>query len=62
MVDPFNHEWRSTFKMELSFAELENEMVKVYVPLDEDGSTETRDRILKDFQVISLIGFTTHSL
>ena len=51
MVDPFNHEWRSTFKLEPSFAELEKEMVEAYVPLDEDGSTETRDRILKDFQV-----------
>ena len=50
-VDPFNHHWRSTFRVEGSFAMHVKEMIEFFIPKDEDDSTETRKKVKNDFLV-----------
>ena len=51
LVDPFNHQWRSTFYVDAPTAVLVNEMINAYVPVDDDGSSETRKRVKEEFMV-----------
>ena len=51
LCDPVSHEWRSTFKFQTPLASLMREMIDLYIPLDEDGSSELRVRVLNEFQV-----------
>ena len=51
LCDPFCHEWRSSFKIQTSLARLMKEMINVYIPMDEDGSATSRQRILTEFKV-----------
>ena len=51
LVDPFSYEWRSKFLLQTNRAELVNEMINKYVPLDADGSSTSREIVMKDFQV-----------
>ena len=65
LVDPFSWEWRSTFFLETNMAELVTEMVNHYIPLDEDSSSTTRERVTKEFQVCRIFFFlirTNHFL
>lgn len=51
LVDPFNCVWRSKFKLPTDLAELLTEMIELFVPLDEDGSSKKRDQVRADFMV-----------
>ena len=52
LVDPFNHSWRSTFKMEGEFALHIKDMLEYFVPDNKDGShVELRKTIRKQFLV-----------
>ena len=42
LVDPFAHAWRGKFELQTCKAELVDEMIALYVPLDEDGSSKLR--------------------
>jgi hypothetical protein len=51
LVDPYSFELRSTFKLGTNLAPLVNEMIARYIPLDEDGSTASRERVKREFMV-----------
>ena len=51
LCDPFCHEWRSTFKIQTHLAVLMREMIDLYVPLDDDGKTTSRVRVMAEFKV-----------
>jgi hypothetical protein len=51
LVDPFNHELRSTFLLQANVAVLMREMIEAYVPLDADGSSTKRDKVKSEFMV-----------
>ena len=51
LCDPFGHEWRSVFKIQTNLAVLMREMIDLFVPLDEDGLSTSRKRILAKFMV-----------
>lgn len=53
IVDPFNWVWRSRFELPCSMAQLVNEMIASFVPLDGDGSSTSRDHVRADFMVRS---------
>ena len=65
LVDPFSWEWRSIFFLDTNMAELVTEMVNHYIPVDEDGSSTTRERVTKEYHVCRIFFFlvrTNHSL
>ena len=51
LVDPFSHEWRSTFFIQTNLAVLVNELMEMYIPLDDDGSNTSRMRVKEEFMV-----------
>ena len=51
LVDPFSHEWRSTFFIQTNLAVLVNEMMEMYIPLDDNGSSTSRANVKKEFMV-----------
>lgn len=51
LVDPFAHEWRNKFKLQTGKASLVDEMMELFVPLDEDGTSRTRTRVREEFEV-----------
>lgn len=51
LVDPFSHEWRSTFFVQTNLAVLVNEMMEMYIPLDDNGSSTSRARVKEEFMV-----------
>ena len=51
LVDPFCHEWQSTFFIQINLAVLVNEMMEMYIPLDDNGSSTSRARAKKEFMV-----------
>ena len=51
MVDPLINEWRSRFQLPVHEAVIVTEMMEKYVPKDKDGSTTTRDRVRREFEV-----------
>ena len=57
LVDPFAHAWRGKFELQTCKAELVAEMIALYVPLDEDGSSKSRREMRKEFQVSVLLFF-----
>ena len=55
LVDPFNGSWRSIYHMDTPLAPLMREMIDLYVGIDEDGSSTSRDRVLGEFMVRSCV-------
>ena len=55
LVDPFSWEWRSRFFLQTSMAELVTEMIEHFIPLDADGSSESQERVNKEYQVRSCL-------
>ena len=51
LVDPFAHEWRNKFKLQTGKASLVDEMMELFVPLDEDGISRMRTRVRQEFEV-----------
>lgn len=51
LVDPKSRRWRGIFNLGTNKAALTNEMIKLYIPLDNDGSNSTRQRMLQEFLV-----------
>ena len=51
LCDPFNHQMRDKFKLQVEMAELVKEMIEAYVPLDDDDSNETRRMVKEEFMV-----------
>ncbi len=51
LCDPFNYEWRSTFKIEGTLRRHVLDMVEHFIPLDNDGAPTSRERITKEFEV-----------
>ena len=51
LCDPFGHEWRSIFKIQTNLAVLVREMIDLFVPLDDEGLSTSRKRILAKFMV-----------
>lgn len=51
LVDPHAHEWHSKFIIPGSVAQHVNDMISFYIPLDDDGSPTTRDRVKAEFMV-----------
>ena len=49
LVDPFNHSLRSMFLLPAEMSELVDEMITAYIPLDQDGSDQTRKKIMAEF-------------
>ena len=43
IVDPYSHEWRSTFKLGESMSVIVNEMIEQYIPLGRDTDTTVRE-------------------
>ena len=55
LVDPLYHLLRSTFLLVPQMAVLVQEMIEAYIPVDEDGSNATRERVTEEFMVCALI-------
>ena len=55
LVDPYCHEWRDTFLLNTNKAELVREMIKMYIPLDEDESDTSRQRVKEEFMVSTAV-------
>ena len=51
LVDPVAREWRPKFAFGADKAELVNEMIEMYVDLDEDGLSRTRALVKRQFMV-----------
>ena len=51
LCDLFCHAWRSTFKLQTPLAKLMKEMINRYIPLDDDGTETSRQRVLAEFKV-----------
>ena len=51
LCDPFNHQMRGKFLLQVGMAELMNEMIDTYIPLDGDGSNHTRIAVKDEFMV-----------
>eukprot|EP00956_Cyclotella_meneghiniana_P038508 scaffold155275_cov66-Cyclotella_meneghiniana.AAC.2 len=49
LCDPFNHQMRGKFLLQVGMAELMNEMIDTYIPLDGDGSNHTRIAVKDEF-------------
>jgi hypothetical protein len=49
ICDPCGHELRATFQIQTPLAALMREMIDLYVPLDADGSSASRSRVMKEF-------------
>ena len=51
LCGPFCHSWRSTFKIQIPLPVLMREMIELFVPKDDDGTSISRIRIMNKFKV-----------
>ena len=52
LCDSFCHSWRDTFKIQTPLPVLMREMIDLFVPVDDDDTCTSCDRIMKEFMVI----------
>ena len=56
-VDPFTNDWHDKFELQTSKAELVLEMIKFYMLLDQDGSSASRNKMVKEFEASRFFQF-----